>query len=134
MCFFFKQKTAYDMRISDWSSDVCSSDLLGGDIDALGLKIGFFGRAGDIDLHDLIDFGVKRDPNVMDAERLDRAIEDDLVLRYLRTVSFQRLAEVAGRNRAVTLPGVRRWADDDDRFPFKHLDVQFGPIGLFTVL
>src|SRR3546814_10046642 len=30
--FFFKQKTAYEMRISDWSSDVCSSDL-----DVLGL-------------------------------------------------------------------------------------------------
>src|SRR3546814_4886721 len=31
--FFFKQKTAYEMRISDWSSDVCSSDLpdVGGD-------------------------------------------------------------------------------------------------------
>src|SRR3546814_18595476 len=28
-CFFFKQKTAYEMRISDWSSDVCSSDLRG---------------------------------------------------------------------------------------------------------
>src|SRR3546814_10128064 len=28
-CFFFKQKTAYEMRISDWSSDVCSSDLAG---------------------------------------------------------------------------------------------------------
>src|SRR3546814_9997528 len=27
--FFFKQKTAYEMRISDWSSDVCSSDLNG---------------------------------------------------------------------------------------------------------
>src|SRR3546814_19160091 len=27
VCFFFKQKTAYEMRISDWSSDVCSSDL-----------------------------------------------------------------------------------------------------------
>src|SRR3546814_5278280 len=27
--FFFKQKTAYEMRISDWSSDVCSSDLWG---------------------------------------------------------------------------------------------------------
>src|SRR3546814_8775568 len=27
--FFFKQKTAYEMRISDWSSDVCSSDLYG---------------------------------------------------------------------------------------------------------
>src|SRR3546814_2754509 len=31
--FFFKQKTAYEMRISDWSSDVCSSDL----VDYLGL-------------------------------------------------------------------------------------------------
>src|SRR3546814_5620524 len=32
MCslFLFKQKTAYEMRISDWSSDVCSSDLAGG--------------------------------------------------------------------------------------------------------
>src|SRR3546814_12202597 len=27
LIFFFKQKTAYDIRISDWSSDVCSSDL-----------------------------------------------------------------------------------------------------------
>src|SRR3546814_10676104 len=32
MCLFcFKQKTAYEMRISDWSSDVCSSDLAVGD-------------------------------------------------------------------------------------------------------
>src|SRR3546814_7776604 len=29
--FFFKQKTAYEVRISDWSSDVCSSDLVGGE-------------------------------------------------------------------------------------------------------
>src|SRR3546814_4598355 len=28
VCFFFNQKTAYEMRISDWSSDVCSSDLI----------------------------------------------------------------------------------------------------------
>src|SRR3546814_5448754 len=36
LVFFFKQKTAYEMRISDWSSDVCSSDLFhedGGDAD-----------------------------------------------------------------------------------------------------
>src|SRR3546814_1323823 len=33
--FFFKQKTAYEMRISDWSSDVCSSDLRTA---ALGLR------------------------------------------------------------------------------------------------
>src|SRR3546814_10383881 len=30
--FFFKQKTAYEMRISDWSSDVCSSDLGADDV------------------------------------------------------------------------------------------------------
>src|SRR3546814_6883308 len=30
--FFFKQKTAYEMRISDWSSDVCSSDLFYGSL------------------------------------------------------------------------------------------------------
>src|SRR3546814_7539481 len=32
--FFFKQKTAYEMRISDWSSDVCSSDLEASDVGA----------------------------------------------------------------------------------------------------
>src|SRR3546814_18926693 len=36
---FFKQKTAYEMRISDWSSDVCSSDLpLGADAEALAAR------------------------------------------------------------------------------------------------
>src|SRR3546814_17371375 len=43
--FFFKQKTAYEMRISDWSSDVCSSDL-----QAFGgmLAPAFAGRVPDI--------------------------------------------------------------------------------------
>src|SRR3546814_8710257 len=36
--FFFKQKTAYEMRISDWSSDVCSSDLAAGDLDGRGSR------------------------------------------------------------------------------------------------
>src|SRR3546814_4940522 len=39
--FFFKQKTAYEMRISDWSSDVCSSDL------RLGLRHRHIGLLGD---------------------------------------------------------------------------------------
>src|SRR3546814_6583224 len=34
---FFQQKTAYDMRISDWSSDVCSSDLIAGYLDDPGV-------------------------------------------------------------------------------------------------
>src|SRR3546814_2791259 len=36
---FFKQKTAYEVRISDWSSDVCSSDLSGRDEDAMRPKM-----------------------------------------------------------------------------------------------
>src|SRR3546814_6605186 len=45
--FFFKQKTAYEMRISDWSSDVCSSDLtwpvrtaLGSPVDGVTVVLG----------------------------------------------------------------------------------------------
>src|SRR3546814_3256354 len=41
--FFFKQKTAYEMRISDWSSDVCSSDLL--DPVAIIVRYGKIGAA-----------------------------------------------------------------------------------------
>src|SRR3546814_8236834 len=39
MCiFFFKQKTAYEMRISDWSSDVCSSDLSEGTLTIAAIR------------------------------------------------------------------------------------------------
>src|SRR3546814_3509276 len=43
MFFFFKQKTAYEMRISDWSSDVCSSDLKTAEV----IRNGWF-HTGDI--------------------------------------------------------------------------------------
>src|SRR3546814_20489612 len=69
MCFFFfKQKTAYEMRISDWSSDVCSSDLIGDRLQ--GKSIGFGAhvagpderRAGEvpkqIEPEDLLKFGL----------------------------------------------------------------------------
>src|SRR3546814_6764539 len=57
--FFFKQKTAYEMRISDWSSDGCSSDLIGRTkggmntklhavTDANGRPISFFMTAGQV--------------------------------------------------------------------------------------
>src|SRR3546814_10888669 len=39
--FFFKQKTAYEMRISDWSSDVCSSDLKLLGVTVLRGRVGF---------------------------------------------------------------------------------------------
>src|SRR3546814_6262169 len=56
---FFKQKTAYEMRISDWSSDVCSSDLLGVVVDVehgrhpaatLGQPFGFAGNVALLQL------------------------------------------------------------------------------------
>src|SRR3546814_16941187 len=62
MFFFFKQKTAYEMRISDWSSDVCSSDLEPpredvphqrvagtGEYDLNDVEPGFGGRSRDAD-------------------------------------------------------------------------------------
>src|SRR3546814_10688036 len=45
-CFFFKQKTAYEMRISDWSSDVCSSDLEGGEQHSHDLRRSLVGQKG----------------------------------------------------------------------------------------
>src|SRR3546814_4285230 len=58
--FFFKQKTAYEMRISDWSSDVCSADLHAGvsftapgdyESEGLGYKLDYRveGTQGDLD-------------------------------------------------------------------------------------
>src|SRR3546814_7340239 len=61
--FFFKQKTAYELRISDWSSDVCSSDLHALEIgnQSLGLRDGGphlrlinDERSGGFLLHDLV--------------------------------------------------------------------------------
>src|SRR3546814_4732515 len=42
--FFFKQKTAYEMRISDWSSDVCSSDLPKWAVEIVGVGLAVSGQ------------------------------------------------------------------------------------------
>src|SRR3546814_3277697 len=60
--FFFKQKTAYEMRISDWSSDVCSSDLL--EIAVRGGGHGIAGRA-------TTDGGLMIDLSLMKGIRVD---------------------------------------------------------------
>src|SRR3546814_4951399 len=52
MCFlFFKQKTAYEVRISDWSSDVCSSDLATADMVAKQIDEARKGQKAAEDLH-----------------------------------------------------------------------------------
>src|SRR3546814_2762220 len=49
LCFFFKQKTAYEMRISDWSSDVCSSDLRPGPAQHRGIEVDEVAIRVDVD-------------------------------------------------------------------------------------
>src|SRR3546814_5277396 len=68
-CVFFKQKTAYEMRISDWSSDVCSSDL------------------------DLIDRPVPRGDETADADRFlgDQGVAADLLESVVVEDGDQRL-------------------------------------------
>src|SRR3546814_7545575 len=64
--FFFKQKTAYEMRISDWSSDVCSSDLIpvnvSGGLLSKGHPIGATGVANlyELSLHLRGDAGARQ--------------------------------------------------------------------------
>src|SRR3546814_9848804 len=65
--FFFKQKTAYELRISDWSSDVCSSDLIPP-------------RAGVA-----AAFGMIVAPVTYDAVRSRRMLLDTLTPRILRS-------------------------------------------------
>src|SRR3546814_17331063 len=94
MFFFFKQKTAYEMRISDWSSDVCSSDLLGDHDADDGVARG---RIGELHIGGLVRLR-KGDGG------------DDLVLR-------QRCLEHAGEEVVggkLALAGVHRGAEADE--------------------
>src|SRR3546814_20033 len=100
--FFFKQKTAYEMRISDWSSDVCSSDL-GGE------ELLFFGRihpdkgaaeaiaAARATVHRLTMAGIVQ----------DQAYHDRHVLPFLDGESVRHIGMVGGAARAATLGNAR---------------------------
>src|SRR3546814_8505556 len=63
--FFFNQKTAYEMRISDWSSDVCSSDL---DLQGPKLRVGTF-PDGPIRLEKGAAFRLELKPGPGNAQR-----------------------------------------------------------------
>src|SRR3546814_5079441 len=73
--FFFKQKTAYEMRISDWSSDVCSSDLptrTPTRLQAIDLEFAACGH-GTLGLHHQLGFDVGGASDVVEAQRQRRA-------------------------------------------------------------
>src|SRR3546814_11596383 len=77
MFFFFKQKTAYEVRISDWSSDVCSSDLL--ELRVIGVGIG----------------SRNRDRKV--ADRLDQTIELHTLQNRVARVDDQTRTRIISR-------------------------------------
>src|SRR3546814_5078023 len=82
--FFFKQKTAYEMRISDWSSDVCSSDL-----QDLDMRIG---AALPFDQRDAFDIAPGREPATIGVRigqrRRQRSEEHTSELQSLMRISY----------------------------------------------
>src|SRR3546814_1754829 len=77
--FFFKQKTAYEMRISDWSSDVCSSDL------RLYLyALAAAGEAGVDRAVRLLRAEIERGMKLMGAKNLADLGRDNLRWRYFQ--------------------------------------------------
>src|SRR3546814_9637024 len=99
MCFlFFKQRTADEMRISDWSSDVCSSDL---DQEVADAVI--------FDVHHAVEFGGQRRVDPW-ARRQQRQHVHDRHLDEIDAGRFQRLEKAAGQPHrdAIMRPGLLR--------------------------
>src|SRR3546814_1169141 len=78
--FFIKQKPAYEMRIRDWSSDVCSSDLVWRDAAVLPVISGSF----------LGDVGVNATPLFRGPLMLSGQVIDADATQFTRTLSFPR--------------------------------------------
>src|SRR3546814_12169891 len=96
MCsfFFFKQKTAYEMRISDWSSDVCSSDLINRDIKRAKLAEKFASKRAA--LKAIID-----DQSKSDEERYQARLQLQQLPRNSSTTRQRNRRVVIGRSRGV---------------------------------
>src|SRR3546814_14570943 len=108
MCvFFFKQKTAYEMRISDWSSDVCSSDLRQGQhpsdqfAGAAGLHQG---GSQSLDVRgQLLGFGAQPQLLVIrqDGDRTDRARQPRIPVDAPAVRVYPRLRQQTGMRRTA---------------------------------
>src|SRR3546814_11746046 len=103
--FFFKQKTAYEMRISDWSSDVCSSDLI---VRKIGSEkqdsVGDVERLADPAIGNQLEqlrHGLRRLPSGSVDRRADRARRDgvDSDVRRREFLSQRQIGRESGRER-----------------------------------
>src|SRR3546814_9753483 len=125
VCFFFKQKTAYEMRISDWSSDVCSSDLREiGDAAQMGDAAGMDDGGADIvdqlvlDQLAAIPDGVE---DLTDRERGHRMLADQAerllilgggrILQPEQPIGFERLAQSGRLDRRQAVVNVVKQLD-----------------------
>src|SRR3546814_8507996 len=85
--FFFKQKTAYEMRISDWSSDVGSSDLLAGEVIQKFSEVDRSSESTDESILAKVHFGASSAENEI----------TDLADYYLATDEFRRALQGEAR-------------------------------------
>src|SRR3546814_1453373 len=101
--FYFKQKTAYELRISDWSSDLCSSDLRGGGqadrdhaLHRAGLRAGDRQRLLELAQHET-GVMIERETVFRRRDALGRAVQQrlaDLVLQLRELLAERRLRDV----------------------------------------
>src|SRR3546814_9548626 len=112
--FFFKQKTAYEMRISDWSSDVCSSDLrafsreLSDEINTLSRRLGV-----QLTMEQARSFGV---PQQVLERMITRAMLDEMASRLGMVVTEDQM-----RTRLLENPELQDSAGGFDRNRFARL-------------
>src|SRR3546814_2953948 len=119
--FFFKQKTAYEMRISDWSSDVCSSDLTRADVAIAdmswsvteGLTFSTFATASDfrtLRFARLADGNARIDGREYTLEpRLRFGSDDDMLSGFIAAYAFR-----ARQNEEIDLFGNGLFRDTTD--------------------
>src|SRR3546814_7073084 len=112
--FFFKQKTAYEMRISDWSSDVCSSDLLAAGrlvviVERLHPALARHRRAAGKHRIEqlLLVVEIIIEQRVMDADALGDVLERHAVQAVSREQIFGGIEDLLGRFRAADRKSTR---------------------------
>src|SRR3546814_2107053 len=71
--FLLKQKTAYEVRISDWSSDVCTADLIAGVDAILGQRLGAGGIFGQQLVPDVVEVADQRHVETLAVEQIPDA-------------------------------------------------------------
>src|SRR5271166_2482947 len=105
-------------RLADFEAEVVHRRLLThAEVLTLRLTLGLLGRAGDVDGDFRLDFRMQVDRHGVEAERLDRMLNEDMAALDGEARGGQRLRDVARRHRPIELSGLAGLANDDHRRP-----------------